>query len=376
MSEHIDPPRRRLRRLNVVGLLVVLGPVGALLVAVFAQTWMNAVVLSLGAAAGLVAALRWAVDDLARVAIPCLLVTAAVWVYGASVGDDVSLGAFYGLTIVGPLVVSALPRRRGLATLVLAAFVGVVGALTVVRSPDDVVRELVGNVGFPVGITVLAIGFMAANRAFYELFTEVEEARDREGEIAVARERIRFASDLHDIQGHTLHVVKLKVALAQKLVRIDVDRAEEELREVHALVADTITQTRELAYAQRRLNLSAELENAKNLFEAAGIRVRVVREGEVDERANELLGQVLRETTTNILRHAQARDVRITLSEAGIAIRNDGAPEAPLPDLSGLSTLRDRLAGDGGELTVEQKDGRFLTAAAFPHLRPEGREDG
>ncbi|MEU0242636.1 sensor histidine kinase, partial [Nocardiopsis sp. NPDC006198] len=29
-------------------------------------------------------------------------------------------------------------------------------------------------------------------------------------------------------------------------------------------------------------------------------------------------------------------------------------------------TLRERVAGEGGELTVERKDGRFLTAASFP----------
>jgi two-component system sensor histidine kinase DesK len=134
---------------------------------------------------------------------------------------------------------------------------------------------------------------------------------------------------------------------------------------VHALVADTIKQTKELAYAQRRINLSAELENAKNLFEAAGIRVRVDRQAEVDTGASELLGQVLRETTTNILRHAQARQVRITLARTGITIVNDGAAEDPLPELQGLATLSERVADDGGELTVNQKDGYFTTAAAL-----------
>ncbi|MBE1584541.1 hypothetical protein H4W80_002799 [Nonomuraea angiospora] len=90
-----------------------------------------------------------------------------------------------------------------------------------------------------------------------------------------------------------------------------------------------------VTYAQRRLNLSAELENARNLFEAAGIRVRVNREADVDQDASELLGQVLRETTTNILRHAQATRVRITLSARSITIVNDGAQRAPLPELRG-----------------------------------------
>jgi two-component system sensor histidine kinase DesK len=101
--------------------------------------------------------------------------------------------------------------------------------------------------------------------------------------------------------------------------------------------------------------------------------VRIDRQSDVDAGAGELLGQVLRETTTNILRHAQATQVRITLSETGIAIVNDGAPQAPLPELSGLAALRDRVAGTGGELTVEQQDGRFRTAATLPSPSREGR---
>ncbi len=320
------------------------------------------------AVAALVAFVRWTADVVFPVRVPCLVVTAAVWLLGALVADAHT--AFYGISIVGPLVIPHLARRQAAAAVGLVAFVAMAGATNLLVSQDDVVGVLVRFVLVPTGVTVLAISGMYASQLFYKLMAE---ARDREAELAVVRERMRFASDLHDIQGHTLHVVKLKIALAQRLVRTDADRAEEELREIHALVGDTIKQTKELAYAQRRLNLSAELENAKNLFEAADIRVRIDRQAEVDAGAGELLGQVLRETTTNILRHAQATQVRITLSETGITIVNDGAPDAPLPELSGLAALRDRVAGDGGELTVEQKDGRFLTAAALPSQRREGR---
>ncbi|MGA6152814.1 sensor histidine kinase [Stenotrophomonas sp. NPDC087984] len=185
---------------------------------------------------------------------------------------------------------------------------------------------------------------------------------------------MRFASDLHDIQGHILHVVKLKVALAQKLVHRDPGRAEQELREIYSLVSDTITQTKELVYAQRRLNLPAELENAKNLFEAAGIKVDIRRTACTHSRAGELLGQVLRETTTNILRHAQAREVRITLSESGISIVNDGVSDKPLSELSGLAVLEQRVVDNGGKLIVNQENGHFLTAADFPSPGPEAQE--
>jgi two-component system sensor histidine kinase DesK len=356
-----------MRRLDITTQLATLLPVGILLVVVDSDTWWEAVVLVVGVGTAIVAVVRWSMGGLLRVAVPCLAVTAAVWLFGTLVADSGT--AFYGLTIVGPLVVPQLPRHRIVAALGLVAYIAGVGAVRLLVSHEDTSGELLQFVLIPCGVAVLTLGFMFANQRFYDLLSELEEAREHEAELAVARERIRFASELHDIQGHTLHVVKLKVALAEKLVRSDADRAAGELREIHALVGDTIKQTKELAYAQRRLNLSVELENAKNLFEAAGIRVRADRPAEVDTRAGELLGQVLRETTTNILRHADATQVRITLSEAGITIVNDGVPDTPLPELRGLATLRQRVADNGGELTVAQEDGRFRTAAAFPHPR-------
>ncbi|HEX6344966.1 sensor histidine kinase [Umezawaea sp.] len=353
-----------MRSLNITTQLAVIVPVGAMLIAFDSSTWWEAAVLLVGVVAAMVSVVRWAQDTISAVALPCLGVSAAVWVFGVLVAESPT--AFYSITIVGPLIVPQLPRHRIAAAAGLSAFVGVVGAARLLVSDGDAGPTLFQYSLVPTGVTVFTLGFMFANQAFYNLMAELEEAREHEAELAVARERIRFASDLHDIQGHTLHVVKLKTALAEKLVRADATRAEEELREIHALVGDTIKQTKELAYAQRRLNLAGELENAKNLFEAAGIRVRIVREAEVTGPAGELLGQVLRETTTNILRHAQAEQVRITLSASGITIVNDGARGQTPPELRGLSTLRDRLAGEGGELTVVRADGEFVTAAAFP----------
>ncbi|MEU6679054.1 histidine kinase [Streptomyces sp. NPDC046925] len=363
-AEHARTTQGRLRAVNLTTFVPPLALVGALLVAIDAETWGEALLLTLGVLTGLLVVERWTAGDTARFVLPCLIVTAAVWILGVLVTD--SRTASYGITIVGPYFISQLPRHRGAAALGLCAFIAAVGAARLLEAPGDVPGVLGQFVLLPTGVTAVAILLMFANQRFYRV---IEQSREREAELAVYRERIRFASDLHDIQGHTLHVVKLKITLAEKLLHSDIGRVEEELREVRALVGDTITQTKELAYAQRRLNLSAELENAKNLFEAAGIRVRVNREADPDEKVNALFGQVLRETTTNILRHAQATRVRITLSGSGISIVNDGAGTAPLPRLGGLATLRERVGDSGGELTVEQRDGRFVTAAEFPSLR-------
>lgn len=369
----------RLRRLNLYTALPPILLAAFVVVAVDVRAWWHVLVLAPGVIAALVAFERWTANDIGRVALPCLAVAAVVWPAGALVVG--SPNAYWGITSVASLAIPRLPRYQYPAAAGLVGFVAGVGATRLLVDSDEkvvagmgVFQLLAGTddvfvkfVLVPTGMTVLVIVLAFVGERFYDIVQELEASRDREAELAVIRERVRFAGDLHDIQGHTLHVVKLKAALACKLVHSDPARAEVELQEIHGLVSDTIKQTKELAYGQRRLNLSAEVENAKNLFEAAGIRVRVTRESEADARVSEMLGQVLRETTTNILRHAQAAWVRITLTASGITIVNDGAARNGTPlELRGLSALRQRIVDDGGELHVSLRGGEFTTAAAFP----------
>ncbi|WP_089156411.1 sensor histidine kinase [Micromonospora sp. NBS 11-29] len=371
--------QRRLRRLNLAASLPPVVFAAVVLVYTDARTWWHVVVLAPGAVAALVAFERWTAGDLARFVWPCLTVAGAVWPLGVLVTG--SPNAYWGVCAVGSLSLREVRRRRARVMAGLFSFVAVVGAARLLVQRDDLGDVVQRYVLVPTVLTVVVTVLTVVGERFYDLIRELEQTREREAELAVVRERVRFASDLHDIQGHTLHVVKLKIALAQRLLDRDTARAAKELGETYALVSDTIAQTKELAYAQRRLNLTAEIENAKNLFEAAGIRVRVTREAEVDTRVSELLGQVLRETTTNILRHAQATQVQITLAATGITIVNDGVTATGRPELRGLAALRQRVAGDGGELSVEQRDGRFRTAVVFTPARAGAvptvaREDG
>ncbi|MGE2736973.1 sensor histidine kinase [Mycolicibacterium vaccae] len=362
--------RRRFRTLNLTFFLPGIAAVGIFLIARQAQTWQQAVVLGLGVAAALLTFERWTADALAPVALPCVAVAAAVWPFGALMIDGVEQGAFFALTVVGSLIVPTLPRHRALAAFGLVGYVAAVGVLAVATTPQAGTGELIADVIVPTGVTATVTGLMFPNKRFYDVVTELEEARERDAELAVARERVRFASDLHDIQGHTLHVAKLKIALAQKLIHRDTPRAEQELREIHDLIGDTIARTKELAYGQRRLNLSVELENARNLLEAAGIDVQVDRCAEVTSPAIDLLAQVLRETTTNILRHSRATRVHILLTTHSLTVVNDGAGATALPELHGLAALAHRVADRGGELTTTLDDGRFRTAATFPEPTP------
>ncbi|MBR8741060.1 sensor histidine kinase [Nocardiopsis sp. MG754419] len=362
MPEKPESTPGRLRAVNVGVVSASLSAVGTPLVVNDTEVWWQALWLASGLVAALFTVSRSTTDDRLAPLLPGLAYNVLVWVSAVLLYGMTS--AAFALAIMGTLVVGRLSRHR---RAVIAALVALVVAVLLAEPlvSDVTPAQFLQGAVSAAAVSIAGIVLVSLIEVVTQLVTEMERARQREAELAVARERVRFAGDLHDIQGHTLHVVKLKVALARKLLEGDAERADRELGEVYELVGDTIARTKDLAHAQRRLNLSAELENARNLFEAAGIEVSVDRREEADPHAGEMLGQVLRETTTNILRHAQAEHVRITLSERGITISNDGARSEPVTELRGLATLRERVSDQGGELTVEHSGGDFLTAVTF-----------
>jgi len=111
------------------------------------------------------------------------------------------------------------------------------------------------------------------------------------------------------------------------------------------------------------------------MLRSAGIKTRVIGEGAVlPPAAQTALGWVVREATTNIIRHSDPTTVRIELeigrdSSAMLRIENDGVPvpSAPAGRGTGLTGLRERLATHGGELAAGPAPGdRFLVEAHLP----------
>ena len=71
---------------------------------------------------------------------------------------------------------------------------------------------------------------------------------------------------------------------------------------------------------------------------------------------------MLREATTNILRHAQAGRVEVRVGPRSIEIRNDGVPDTLRPQ-RGLARLAERIADRGGTLEAGIEDGWFIVRA-------------
>ncbi|MFE5562117.1 sensor histidine kinase [Streptomyces sp. NPDC056544] len=212
---------------------------------------------------------------------------------------------------------------------------------------------------------------------------ELDRAREMQSRLAVAEERLRFGRDLHDVMGRNLAVIALKSELAIQLARRERPEAVEQMIEVQRIAQESQREVRDVVRGYREADLAVELEGARGVLSAAGMDCRVDfrADRELPSEVQSALGWVVREATTNVLRHGDAQRCRIRLAapESGpvtLVVENDGAPEAPAgPPGSGLAGLRERLAVLEGTLEAGLVgDGRFRLRAEIPGRRLEGLE--
>ncbi|HWV76978.1 MAG TPA: histidine kinase [Isoptericola sp.] len=178
-----------------------------------------------------------------------------------------------------------------------------------------------------------ALAVVLASAAVYG-FTQVIDrnrrliaAQQELADLAVARERERIARDMHDVLGHSLTVISVKAELAAKLLRAGAPeaRAADEVADIQDLARGALADVRGMVAGSRRITLAGELAAARSAFDAAGVAADLP--GAVDAvpaDRRELFAWVLREGTTNVLRHAGASRVVVTLAAGSLVVEDDG----------------------------------------------------
>jgi two-component system sensor histidine kinase DesK len=209
----------------------------------------------------------------------------------------------------------------------------------------------------------------------------LDRARAAEARLGATQERLRVATDVHDLQGHHLQVIALQLELAERLLdpagsqERDPDAALEQLRLARTSVAEARQGTRDLAMRFRGVPLPDEIANAVDLLRAAGTTADATVSDDAAAAPASVLGPVIRETTTNVLRHGGGNWARLSLTRAGGAWRyeivNDAASAADGSELavggaSGLDGVARRVAEAGGEVSVERERGEFRVTATVP----------
>lgn len=194
---------------------------------------------------------------------------------------------------------------------------------------------------------------------FWRVVARLDEARSLAAELAVTQERLRFAADLHDIQGHHLQVIALKAELVERTLATKPGYAAEQAGEIRLIAKEAMEETRSLVSGLRDVALRDELENASEVLTLSGAACTLeISSLPAGTGAQRVLAFVVREATTNILRHSNATEASIALAPARggfeLTVKNNGVGEEPGRDGgSGLAGLRARLADVGGTLTAD-----------------------
>jgi two-component system sensor histidine kinase DesK len=228
-------------------------------------------------------------------------------------------------------------------------------------------------------VNALAVGLLVFGLSRLSLVIRyVHAARGELAQLAVVRERVRFARDLHDLLGYSLSAITLKAELARRLVPANPGRSRDEIAELLDIARQALADVRTVSSGYRNISLSKEAASVASLLTTAGIDARVeISCGPLDERVDTVLATVVRESVTNMLRHSQARVCSIEARQAGDVIQlrmlNDGVPRNAATGRrgGGLENLAARLEAIGGRLTATVSEGQFDLLAEAPARPPE-----
>ncbi len=293
----------------------------------------------------------------------------------------ISVTAGCALALVGGTAIAAVmiaqavtllnwrPGLRWKVVLVATALVVGVLVLTGPFSPDG--ADLAASARFVGVYSALLPAMTAMSLWWWDVLITLDRARASEARLAATQERLRLATDVHDLQGHHLQVIALQLELAARLMPRDPDAGMAQLALARASVDDARQGTRDLATRFRSVPLRDELANAQDLLRAAGHDAQAVCTPDVEVAPAEVLGPVIRETTTNVLRHGAAGAVRLSLAREGAdwvyRAVNDVATDAEIDDRgSGLDGIASRVGAVGGAVQVQRDAGRFTITVRVP----------
>lgn len=298
-----------------------------------------------------------------RLLAPALVAVA----YGAAAGALVGSWQLAAMPMVQVFVLSSWPRGIRVRVVVVGTFVLVALALV-----DSAVAFAAGVPWWvPVIYGAMLPGMTVSSLWWWDVLVTLDRARASEARLAATQERLRVATDVHDLQGHHLQVIALQLELAERLLPADQDAGMEQLRAARVSVDEARQGTRDLATRFRSVPLGDELANARDLLAAAGLTVDARIHPDADAAPASDLGPVIRETTTNVLRHGRGGHARLLLDRTAGAwryeIANDAGP-ATGDDTggSGLAGVRRRIGEAGGTFEQRRDDQEFVVTVTVP----------
>ncbi|MGP3974490.1 GAF domain-containing protein [Streptomyces sp. 8N114] len=222
------------------------------------------------------------------------------------------------------------------------------------------------------------------------LALEMAQHRAESEQLALLHDRDRIARDLHDLAIQRLFATGMTLQSAGRLIERTeaaerVNRAVDDLDETIKIIRSTIFALRTSGEGAADPGTSLRRTLAKAVSDAAerlGFLPSLRMEGPVDTNvpveAAEQVGAVLAEALSNIVRHARARRVDVTLQvgatisltvvDDGVGL-DDAVVSGAASHSGGLANMRSRAELLGGTLTVTPGPGTDSASGTGPGTR-------
>jgi signal transduction histidine kinase len=191
---------------------------------------------------------------------------------------------------------------------------------------------------------------------------------DRSREQNILKERNRLARELHDSLSQALFSMVLNAEAAMLFFDLDAEKARGQLKLLHETANAALKEMRTLIFELRPANLEQEglatvlQKHGKMVAERYGLSIDVDVKGQnrLALPLEKALYRVAQEALNNVIKHAKATHVKVTLNTQGdwvtLSVEDNGVgiePGAYKPNTLGLTSMRER---------VEQLRGYFEVA--------------
>lgn len=212
-------------------------------------------------------------------------------------------------------------------------------------------------------VTSIIVGLVVhAERLSEEKEAELRLSHDEVRRLAALAERERIGRDLHDLLGHTLSLITLKLELSRKLFDRDSEAAKREMAEAERVARHALSEVRIAVSGIRATDLAAELAAARLMLEASVVSFECgALPPSLPVDVERGLALVLREAVTNIARHARASHARVSTAVSNqtlkLSIEDDGRGGIDTHG-NGLKGMHERVRALGGTLEVVSPAGQ------------------
>lgn len=197
---------------------------------------------------------------------------------------------------------------------------------------------------------------------------QAEQLSDEVQNLATELERTRIAQEIHDSLGHTLTALNIQLEVSRKFIERDPQRSFDALELAKQLAGQSLTDVRTAIQSIRQpdFDLKESINSlAKQIRETQRLDVLLDVESEnIPKAISYQLFRIVQECLTNVMKHAEASQVKIALSadskkiQLNVSDNGKGLPANLKSQGFGIRGMQERVESMHGSLEINSEPGK------------------